>query len=515
MVFSTEKSFLEVAPRPLLLDGSSNGVLSVVGACQLKVGQKFILKSNTQPPLLVKINQFIDDLSFYVGAHNKGVNDRIDVSAYLVADSADIFANKQPRPSIPPDDVIRSVYSEEPAMALRNLLVDECGLPHNKDNPVDVTVHDPNLSVFGDQVVASRTHEVSAAFNYNISDRVVTTITSGTGTAIYDQNTLKTSVGTGVGSVTVQSNDTVTYRPGSEGFAMFTASFEDGGEIGLEQGIGLADIDNGFFLGYNGTSFGVAHRKATVDVWTESTAFNGEDISWLDVTKFNIYMIRYGWLGIAPITYYVYHGPTRSWVLMHSTDLTNKQALPHINTPNLPICTYQTRVSGTGTATTMRTSSWRGGIVDGTGEDFHRHFTFGNDKEGITNTLTNIFTIRNKTTYQSVTNRVPIEIELISFSSDGTKAVEISIWENATLGGTPVWNDINTDNSVSEYDTAGTTVTGGERLFITYLTKIDRDTIDLLKYRYKLNPGKTWTFAAKTISGTSDISYAANWGEIF
>lgn len=144
MVFSTEKSFLEVAPRPLLLDGNSVGVLSVAGACQLKVGQKFILKSNAQVPLLVKVNQFIDELSFYVGAHNKGVNDRVDVSAYLVADGANIFANKQPRPNIPPDDVWRSTYSEEPAMAIRNLLVDECGAIIGKDAPLPITTKYPN-----------------------------------------------------------------------------------------------------------------------------------------------------------------------------------------------------------------------------------------------------------------------------------------------------------------------------------------------------------------------------------
>lgn len=139
MLFSTEKSFLEVAPRNLLLDGTTEGRLSVAGACQLKVGQKFTLKSNTQPPIQVKITQFIDELTFFVGAHNKSVNDRVDVSAYLVADGANIFACKQPRPSIPPDDAIRGAYSEEPAMAFRNLLVDECGKALNAANPLPIT----------------------------------------------------------------------------------------------------------------------------------------------------------------------------------------------------------------------------------------------------------------------------------------------------------------------------------------------------------------------------------------
>lgn len=138
MLFSTEKSFLEVAPRPLLLDGSIDGILSIAGACQLKVGQKIYLISDTELPLQVKINQFIDDLSFYVGAPNKGVNDRIDVSAYLASDNSNISARKQPRPSIPQIDVLRYVYSEEPAMALRNVLVDSCGTVIDENNPLAV-----------------------------------------------------------------------------------------------------------------------------------------------------------------------------------------------------------------------------------------------------------------------------------------------------------------------------------------------------------------------------------------
>lgn len=374
---------------------------------------------------------------------------------------------------------------------------------------------DQNVSIFGENVVAKRTHDISIAFNYNISDHDVSTITTGTGTAVYDQNTLKITPGTGVGLSSIQSHNTVTYKPGAEGFAMFTAVFENGGEAGLDQGLGLMDVDNGFFLGFNGADFGVARRKAGVDTWNTGADLNGVDLSWLDTSKLNIYMIRYGWLGIAPICYFVYYGPTRSWVLIHATDLTNVQILPHINTPTLPICVYSERKTGTGVAASIRSSSWRGGVVNGSGADFHRHFSFENSKTAVTNVLTNIFTIRNKSIYQTVNNKVPVEAELLSFSSDGTKAVEISIWENTTLGGTPSFADIETANSVIEYDTAGTTVTGGERRFVTYLNKVDRDTIDLLKYHYKLHPGESWTFAAKTVSGNSDISYAANWGEIF
>lgn len=378
---------------------------------------------------------------------------------------------------------------------------------------LDVISRDPNIGVFGETVVATRSHDISVAFNYNISDHDVDVVTTGTGTAVYDQNTLKITPGTGIGLSQVQSHNTVAYRPGSEAFGMFTACFENGGEAGLIQGAGLMDPSNGFWLGYNGTTFSVVLRKAGSD--TYESDFNGADISWLDYTKLNIYMIRYGWLGIAPVTYWVYYGPTRSWKLIHCTDLTNKQTLPHINTPTLPVCFFSERTSGTGTASVIRSGSWRGGILNGAGSDFHRHFSYSNTKTTVGTTLTNIFTISNKAIYQGVTNRVNLIVELISVAVDGTKPAEFSVWENVTLGGTPAYTDIETANSVSEVDVAGTTVTGGEVRFTSFLGKVDGETVDMLKYNYILHPGETFTFAAKATSGTTDVSYSANWGELF
>jgi len=384
-----------------------------------------------------------------------------------------------------------------------------------KKRALDVRVLDNNLSTFGEQIIGRRTHDISVAFNYNISSHDITTTTTGTGASAYDNSTATISPGTGIGFSSIESHNTVAYRPGSEGFAMFTAAFDNGGESGLIQSAGLMDTDNGFWLGYNGVEFSVAKRKQTVDSIIPLSSFNGADISWLDPTKLNIYMIKYGWLGIAPITFWVYDGSVRDWILMHAIDLTNKQTYTHTNTPTLPIYFSTKRVSGSGTAAIIRTASWRGGIVDGGSQDFHRHFSASNTKAGVTSTLTNIFTIRNKSTFQSVSNKVFAELEVISCASDGTKPVEIQIIKSATLGGTPSWSDKDTNNSVMEIDTAGTTVTGGHLVFTLYLGKIESTVQSLIDYNFLWHPGETITLAAKTVSGTSDISFAANWGEIF
>lgn len=373
---------------------------------------------------------------------------------------------------------------------------------------------DPNISIFGETLVGERNHDISIAFNYNIASRDVNTALTGTGTAESDQNTLKITPGTSVGTSSVKSIDTITYRAGTEAFAMFTMALEDGGEAGLDQGIGPTDDDNGFFIGFNGATFSVGRRKAGTDTWTARDNFNGENTSFLDPTKLNIYLIRYGWLGIAPICYFIYHGPSRSFKLLHATDLTNVQTLPHINTPTLPICAFSVRASGTGIAQVLRSGSWRGGVVDGKIGKF-RHFSDKNTKLTVTSTLTSIFTLRNKTTYQGITNKVSAIIELVSFASDGAKSVEIELIINATIGGTPVFSDIDVNNSVMERDVAGTTVADGILLATFYLSKVDGGVVNLLPYNYRWFPGDTLTFAGKTVSGNSDVSFSGNWGEVF
>lgn len=147
----TEMRFLEVAPQALLVDGDTNGKVAVLAACRLfKVGQIVYLKSSTEPPFKVKIKRFISDTEFYVGAVDKPIQDRVSTAAYLVADSATVNALEQARPAFKsPTEPIRYAYAEEPAMALRNLLVDEGGDPigSNADNPLHTRLSDGSVNI--------------------------------------------------------------------------------------------------------------------------------------------------------------------------------------------------------------------------------------------------------------------------------------------------------------------------------------------------------------------------------
>jgi hypothetical protein len=88
--------------------------------------------------------------------------------------------------------------------------------------------------------------------------------------------------------------------------------------------------------------------------------------------------------------------------------------------------------------------------------------------------------------------------------------------KNTTLGGTPAYTDISVNTSVIDYDTAGTTVTGGKVIDFGSLGKSDSagesgtPTTDIF-----LLPGETLTLAVRATSGNTDTSVGIRWVEDF
>lgn len=134
-----EKRLAVLAPRLLTSDGSVAGQLQIDDAFLLKVKQKLVLRSNTQPPLNIQVQRVTSPTTFFVSKVNpdSGIDERIDVSAYLTADSASVSSPDafQPRPNIAPEDWSRAVYDEEPTVAIRTIGVDRLGTPWSETNP--------------------------------------------------------------------------------------------------------------------------------------------------------------------------------------------------------------------------------------------------------------------------------------------------------------------------------------------------------------------------------------------
>lgn len=133
-------------------------------------------------------------------------------------------------------------------------------------------IYTPNVGIgwpitaFGELQAESKTPQIQVKFPYNINDELVQTNLNGT-----DASTpSSTSAANGQATVTcgdatntfaqIHSKDIVRYGPGQGAEVLGTATFTTG-VAGSEQVFIAGNTDEGFGFGYNGTTFGILHRK--------------------------------------------------------------------------------------------------------------------------------------------------------------------------------------------------------------------------------------------------------------
>lgn len=258
------------------------------------------------------------------------------------------------------------------------ILFDTAGAEKGVDgNPVVVTgvVSSGERDSFGSVVGASRYNQIEVDFSTtdpDAIDRITVTKTNGgdaalgTGQAVFSTSTSAT------GRIQAVSVLTVKYRPQSESYAAFTCIFT-AGTANSYQRLGIYNASDGFFIGFEGTSFGVTLRKGGVDTTTARASFNLDTLTGaagskyaragvpesLDPTKDNLYRIRYGWLGAAPIVFEVF-SPDGEWVPFHVIRHPNTVAATTVNNPNLPLTLDAQKTAGA-TNITMSTACWAAG----------------------------------------------------------------------------------------------------------------------------------------------------------
>ena len=375
------------------------------------------------------------------------------------------------------------------------------------------------FSAFGEQQVAQPTAKVLAHFPYNLNSDIVTTTTAGSGAVTHSNQFAVIASGAATSSSgKLNTNRTLEYNPGIGGLARFTTIFGTG-TAGNTQISGIGNTTDGFFFGYNGTQFGILYRAGGSDTWIPQTSWNGNRmlgnerfIQTLDPQKGNVYQIQYQWLGFGAIRFYIEDNVSGSLELVHTIRYANENTSVSVNNPTFPFCAESANTTNN-TDIQMKISSI-GLFVEGKETNAGDTRNAIDNEKTISTTETNILTIRNKSTYQSVTNAVIINPDFLTLASDGTKNVTVRIYANTTLGGTPSYTDISTNTSVVDYDTAGTTITGGTLLAVFELAKVDSLSQSFKEFNFLLFPGQTMTFAAVS-AANNDVSVGISWAERF
>ena len=209
-----EKRLYAVPPQAFTVSGTANGVVTIAAdACTLfKVKQTVIISADTLPPLTLEVKRIDNEGNIQVGPIPNGkpgvdtsIDARTNISAYTTTLNANIMANQQKRPSIDWAEAMRAMYEEEPTVAMRSILVDECGDKINNTNPLPVAF-DGTVSIGDVSIVeGGNTMVVNADGSINVN---IETSISTPGLLLFhnDITSVAASIETTIITVTAPSN---------------------------------------------------------------------------------------------------------------------------------------------------------------------------------------------------------------------------------------------------------------------------------------------------------------------
>lgn len=239
----------------------------------------------------------------------------------------------------------------------------------------DINLPYGTIDTFGKLVTSNSRNDVDVQFYRDDPNNILVVTAAGGGTATQSTGYAQFASSTGTtGSIKGVTTDKTHYHSGGEIYAMFAAAWLDGGAASSFQRLGLYDTNNGFYIGYEGTTFGVTIRNGASDTQIAKANFNVDTLSGtagskftrngtpeaIDLTKLNVFRIRFGWLGAAAVKFEVL-SPDDQWVLFHIVRQPNLSATPHIQNADLPMTLEITKTAG---ATNLRMNStcWGAGI---------------------------------------------------------------------------------------------------------------------------------------------------------
>ena len=326
-----------------------------------------------------------------------------------------------------------------------------------------------NLDAFSRLRVSQPVTAFSSQFTYNLNTLLFEQLTSGTGATVTHDTTNRTalmtfsSTPTG-GQAYMQSYEFIPYQPSKSQLIFITFNMTAAVANTLKFA-GLSDGNNGIEFQLNGTTkqFVIYSDTSLGDQTVAQSSWNLDKLDGtgtsgitLDVTTTQILVIDFQALYVGRVR--VGFDIDGQIIYCHEFLHANSVAYPYIQTANLPV---KVGMTCTGTvSTTMRficSAVVSEGGIDSTAL-FGYDFAVSNSTDvSVTTSATHMISIRPKTTFNSLTNRIkiiPTGIDLI-ITGAGTNIV---FWE-LVLGQTltsATAADVNSTYSGTEYLTGGT-----------------------------------------------------------
>lgn len=325
------------------------------------------------------------------------------------------------------------------------------------------------------------------------------TATGGTVTRNTNTSSIDLAVTAASGSSALrQSKEYVNYTPGQSYMGFFTGKFGTA-KANCVQRIGLFDNNNGVFFELDGTTLNVVVRSSTSgspsDTATSQSSWNidhlngsGESGITLDLTKQQIFIIDFQWLGSGRIRFgFAINGKT---YICHEVLNSNVLDVPWSQTATLPVRFEISNSAATSGSTTLRFTC-ASILREGENNNFvSTHVARRSSDLSINTTLVPVLSVRLKSTFIRA-NLLPYLINVFTTSLD---LIEWVIVLNPSLTGAS-WTSAGT-NAIFEYDQSATALTGGEQILAVYTSDEQSINLDLENSYQRI---------LADISGTSDI----------
>lgn len=399
-----------------------------------------------------------------------------------------------------------------------------------------ITIRDgANLDAFSRLRTSNPEGVFDAQLTYNIPSLVFESVTNGSGAAVAHDATNRcatctfSSTTTG-GKAYLQSYEFCRYQPGKSQMAFVTFNFIEKVANCLKFA-GYSDGTNGIELQQSGTTVQVALLSNTTNGNQTITQANwnldpmdgtGPSGITLDLTKVQIFIIDFQALYVGRVR--VGFDIDGSVVYVHDFLHANRIAYPYAANVNRPI---RCGMTCTGTVSTTMRFVCCSVISEGGQEDVGAYsFSQEGTVTAGSGTRTHMLSLRPKTTFNSITNRIKFVLDSIDFIVTGNNPVLWDISIGQAISGTTTFADVNTNYFGFEFNTAGT-LSGSP--VVTVLqgycnsTNQSRGTVSKnLSQKYPITldaagavrANGTVTVSATGLGGTSACRVVLNWKEI-
>jgi len=370
-------------------------------------------------------------------------------------------------------------------------------------------------TAFGELHIAELTPEIQVQFTYGINTDFLVSGVSGTASITQASGMAIVSAGASTSRADLSTIDTLRYHAGQGSLLRFTAVFTDG-VTGSEQTLGLGHLDEGFFFGFDGASFGILRKQNGASIWTAQTDWNkdkmdgtGRSGMTIDPTMGNVYQIQYQWLGFGAILFSIENEHTGKFVEVHEIEYANNNTSPSIFNPTLPIfCTVINTTNSSNIE--MRSSSWAA-FIEGVDKELGPRNVSGLTEGGIT-TERLLLALSSTATYLGQTNRVNIVPDIITMSNEGNRDVVFKLIDDPTYS-SPSLVNVDVNNSVAILNPSGT-ISGGSEIIRFDLSKDSSLLFDLGRLGLSLPPEHSIAITVQSSQSTI-ASVSIGWTEKF